>query len=195
MIKVDQSEEFRRSGMVLITDPRADYYLKNRNNTKKEEKKVNHLEMFQFHWYIKYSRTLKKNLLSFMANISKKFVDINPSFQKHPITGDITLLKNEDAIKQSVKNIVMTMRGEKIFRPFFGTEVQSAIFENFNPILADDITVSIEDVLKVYEPRVKVVNVDYIDNIDDNSLEVTINYSIVGLPLNQQSLNLILERV
>ena len=130
-----------------------------------------------------------------MANISKKFVDINPSFQKHPITGDITLLKNEDAIKQSVKNIVMTMRGEKIFRPFFGTDIQSAICENFNPVLADDITVSIEDVLKVYEPRVKVVNVDYIDNIDDNSLEVTINYIIVGLPLNQQSLNLILERV
>ena len=130
-----------------------------------------------------------------MANISKKFVDINPSFQKHPITGDITLLKNEDAIKQSVKNIVMTMRGEKVFRPWFGTEGQSAIFENFNPILADDITVSIEDVLKVYEPRVKVTNVDYIDNIDDNSLEVTINYNIVGLPLNQLSLNLILERV
>ena len=62
-----------------------------------------------------------------MANISKKFVDINPSFQKHPITGDITLLKNEDAIKQSVKNIVMTMRGEKIFRPFFGTEVQLSL--------------------------------------------------------------------
>ena len=130
-----------------------------------------------------------------MANISKKFVDINPSFQKHPITGDITLLKNEDAIKQSVKNIVMTMRGEKIFRPFFGTDIQSAIFENFNPVLADDITISIEDVLKVYEPRVKVDNVEYIDNIDDNSLEVTINYRIVGLPLNQQSLNLILERV
>ena len=49
MIKVDQSEEFRKSGMVLITDPRADYYLKNSNNTKKGEKQVNHLEMFQFH--------------------------------------------------------------------------------------------------------------------------------------------------
>ena len=58
MIKVDQSEEFRRSGMVLVTDPRADYYLNNRNNTKKEEKKVDHLEMFQFHGYIKYSRQL-----------------------------------------------------------------------------------------------------------------------------------------
>jgi len=72
MIKVDQSEEFRRSGMVLITDPRADYYLNNRNNTKKEEKQVNHLEMFQFHWYIKYSRTLKK----------KSFVLYGKYFQK-----------------------------------------------------------------------------------------------------------------
>ena len=49
MIKVDQSEEFSRSGMVLITDPRADYYLKNRNNAKKKRKWYTHLEMFQFH--------------------------------------------------------------------------------------------------------------------------------------------------
>ena len=49
MIKVDQSEEFRRSGMGLITDPRADYYLKNRNNAKKKRKWYTHLEMFQFH--------------------------------------------------------------------------------------------------------------------------------------------------
>jgi len=130
-----------------------------------------------------------------MAGISKKFVDINPSFQKHPITGDITLLKNEDAIKHSVKTIVMTMRGEKAFRPFFGSELKSSVFENFTSILADDITVSIEDVLKVYEPRIKVSKIDYIDNIDSNLLEVSINYFIIGLPLNPQSLNLILERV
>ena len=49
MIKVDQSEEFRRSGMVLITDPRADYYLKNCNDAKKKRKWNAHLKMFQFH--------------------------------------------------------------------------------------------------------------------------------------------------
>ena len=97
--------------------------------------------------------------------------------------------------KQAVKSVVMTMRGEKPFRPLFGTEAQVALFENFDPILADDITLSIEDALKVFEPRVKVINIDYLDNIDDNSVDITINYEIVGLPLNQQSLNLILERV
>jgi phage baseplate assembly protein W len=130
-----------------------------------------------------------------MRKVSKKFVDINPSFEPHPITGDINLLTNEDAIKQAVKSVVMTMRGEKPFRPLFGTEAQVALFENFDPILADDITLSIEDALKVFEPRVKVINIDYLDNIDDNSVDITINYEIVGLPLNQQSLNLILERV
>lgn len=130
-----------------------------------------------------------------MRKVSKKFVDINPSFESHPITGDINLLTNENAIKQSVKNVVMTMRGEKFFRPLFGTEAQTVLFELFDPILADDITISIEDALKVFEPRVKVINIDYLDNVDDNSVELTINYEIVGLPLNQQSLNLILERV
>jgi len=130
-----------------------------------------------------------------MAQISKKFVDINPSFESHPITGDITLLKNENAIKQAVKNVVLTMRGEKFFRPFFGTKLRSALFEFLDPIMADEITVSIEDALKVYEPRVTVDNIEYIDNIDDNSVEVTIFYRITGLPLDQQSLNLILERV
>jgi len=130
-----------------------------------------------------------------MAKVSKKFVDINPNFEKHPITGDLPMLKNENAIKQSVKNIVMTMFGEKFFQPLFGTSVRSSLFELFNPLVADRLTVSIENSLRDYEPRISVDSVDYLDDQDDNALEIKINYSIVGLPLDQQSLNLILERV
>ena len=130
-----------------------------------------------------------------MAKVSKKFVDINPNFEKHPITGDLPLLKNENAIKQAVKNIVMTMFGERFFQPLFGTSVRSSLFELFDPLVADQLTVSIENALRDYEPRISVDSVDYLDDQDDNALEITINYSIVGLPLDQQSLNLILERV
>lgn len=130
-----------------------------------------------------------------MAKVSKKFVDINPNFEKHPITGDLPMLKNENAIKQAVKNIVMTMFGEKFFQPLFGTSVRSSLFELFNPLVADRLTVSIENSLRDYEPRISVDSVDYLDDQDDNALEIKINYSIVGLPLDQQSLNLILERV
>ena len=130
-----------------------------------------------------------------MAKVSKKFVDINPNFEKHPITGDLPMLKNENAIKQAVKNIVMTMFGEKFFQPLFGTSVRSSLFELFDPLVADRLTVSIENALRDYEPRISVDSVDYLDDQDDNALEITINYSIVGLPLDQQSLNLVLERV
>jgi len=130
-----------------------------------------------------------------MATISKKFVDLNPKFDRHPITGDLPTIKNEDAIKQAVKNIVLTIRGEKPFRPFFGASINSALFENFDPVLIDDIALSIEDALTSHEPRVEVTEVEVLDNIDTNALEVTVNYKIVGIPLDQQSLNLVLERV
>ena len=130
-----------------------------------------------------------------MAAISKKFVDLNPNFNKHPITGDLPVIKNEDAIKQAVKNIVLTARGERAFRPFFGADVNSTIFENFDPTTIDDLTLNIEDSLKAYEPRVEVIDVEVLQDLDNNNLEITVNYNIVGIPLNEQSLNLVLERV
>jgi len=130
-----------------------------------------------------------------MATVSKKFVDLNPNFEKNPLTGDLPLLKNVDAIKQSVKHIVLTARGERPFRPFFGSTASSALFDNFDIVVSDTITVAIEDALRAYEPRVEVLEVIFVDDIDNNSLDVTIEYRIVGIPLDPQSLNLILERV
>jgi len=130
-----------------------------------------------------------------MATISKKFVDLNPKFNKHPINGDLPTIKNEDAIKQAVKHIVLTVKGEKFFRPFFGASVNTALFENFDPTLVDDIALSIEDALTAHEPRVEVIDVVVLEDIDNNALEITVNYKIVGIPLDQQSLNLVLERV
>lgn len=130
-----------------------------------------------------------------MVEVSKKFVDLNPNFESHPITGDVLLLKNEDAIKHAIKNIVLTAKGEKVFRPLFGTNATTKLFENFDVTIADEITISIRDAIEKYDPRVQVGNIEYIDDIDNNGLEIIINYQITGLPLNPQSLNLILERV
>lgn len=130
-----------------------------------------------------------------MASISKKFVDLNPKFEKNPLTGDLPVLKNENAVRQAVKNIVMTQRGERPFRPFFGSTVGSVLFENLDLYNVDEISIAIEDALKAYEPRVQMQNVTVINDIDSNSVEVIIDYTITGIPLDTQSLNLILERV
>jgi len=130
-----------------------------------------------------------------MASISKKFVDLNPKFEKNPLSGDLPLLKNEAAIKQSLKNIVLTVRGERAFKPFFGSSADLSLFENFTPITEDILANAINDAVEAYEPRVQINSIDVDSDIESNSLSVEINYSIVGIPLNPQSLNLILERV
>ena len=130
-----------------------------------------------------------------MATVSKKFVDINPNFEKNPLTKDLPLLKNAEAIKFAVKNIIMTTRGDRAFRPYFGSTVIGSLFENFTLATADDIKVAISDALKAYEPRIKLLDVRVRDDIDSNALDVRIYYRIIGMPLDPQSLNLILERV
>ena len=130
-----------------------------------------------------------------MATVSKKFVDLNPNFEKNPLTKDLPLLKNAEAIKFAVKNIVMTTRGDRAFRPYFGSTVIGSLFESFTLATADDIKVAIEDALRAYEPRIKLLDVRVRDDIDNNALDVRIYYRIIGMPLDPQSLNLILERV
>ena len=130
-----------------------------------------------------------------MATVSKKFVDLNPNFEKNPLTKDLPLLKNAEAIKFAVKNIVMTTRGDRAFRPYFGSTVVGSLFENFTLGTADDIRIAIEDALNAYEPRIKLLDVRVTDNIDRNALDIRIYYRIIGMPLDPQSLNLILERV
>ena len=130
-----------------------------------------------------------------MATVSKKFVDLNPNFEKNPLTKDLPLLKNAEAIKFAVKNIIMTTRGDRAFRPYFGSTVIGSLFENFTLATADDIKVAISDALKAYEPRIKLLDVRVRDDIDSNALDVRIYYRIIGMPLDPQSLNLILERV
>ena len=130
-----------------------------------------------------------------MAAISKKFVDLNPNFEKNPLSGDLPLLKNEAAIKQSLKNIVLTIRGEKPFRPFYGSSADVALFENFNPLAEDILSSAISDAIEAYEPRVVVDSIDVDALIESNSINVVILYTIIVIPLNPQSLNLILERV
>ena len=130
-----------------------------------------------------------------MATVSKKFVDLNPNFEKNPLTKDLPLLKNAEAIKFAVKNIVMTTRGDRAFRPYFGSTVVGSLFENFSLATSDDIQIAIEDALNAYEPRIKLLDVDVQDNIDRNEISISIFYRIIGIPLDPQSLNLILERV
>ena len=113
--------------------------------------------------------------------ISKSFRDFSLTFEKNAVTNDILSLKNEAAIKASVKNIVLYNFYEKPFDPFFGGNIIGLLFENSTPTLTLEVESRIQSAVEVYEPRVTAVNVDVNFTEDRNELNCTINYLILGI--------------
>lgn len=102
-------------------------------------------------------------------------------------------LKNEDAIKRSVQNLVRTQIGEVFFNELIGTRVEQALFELANSDYVDPIKNEIETVITNFEPRVLLQRVNVNSFPDQNAIDITIDYDIVGLSTPSQSLNFILE--
>lgn len=130
----------------------------------------------------------------FLGKVSRSFKDLSFNFTKNPITNDIVVLKNNEAIKQSVKNLVLTKLGERVFRPEIGTDISSYLFELNRSVAANELIQQIEQVLEFYESRIILQRIDV--DVDDalNSFDVSIEYLIVGLPPEVQNLSFILVR-
>ena len=127
-----------------------------------------------------------------MAN-SKAFKDIDLSFMPHPVSGDIRVLKNEDAIKRAVRNLVQTIDGERPFQSNLGTDVTTSLFDFVDYGTASVITQQIFDVLRGFEGRIAntVVRVD--PRPDQNTFEVFVSYDIVGQSFPTQAFDFMLE--
>ena len=130
-----------------------------------------------------------------MANrrISRAFKDISLSFEPHPITNDLRVLKNEAAIRRSVRNIVQTIPTEKFFNPLFGSDVRGSLFEFVDfgtaSVISDQIQISIEN----FEPRVDNLQVEVFPRPDQNEFEVTVIFDIIGQEFPTQEYSFILE--
>ena len=116
-----------------------------------------------------------------MSLISKSFRDFSLTFEKNAVTNDILSLKNEAAIKESVKNIVLYNFYEKPFDPFFGGNIIGLLFENSTPTMELEIKNRIEQSVEIYEPRVTAVSVDVDFEPDRNELNCSVSYLILGI--------------
>ena len=123
---------------------------------------------------------------------SKAFKDINLSFKRHPVTNDVVTIRDEDAIKRSVKNIIFTILGEKPFEPTFGSVINDSLFElstNLNEIrVSDEIKTSLQN----YEPRISNIEATVSIYPDSNEMNVTVQYDIVGIPAPPQQVDVLL---
>tara|TARA_B100001057_G_scaffold428559_1_gene454116 strand:- start:1021 stop:1422 length:402 start_codon:yes stop_codon:yes gene_type:complete len=130
-----------------------------------------------------------------MANkrVSRAFKDISLSFSPHPVTKDLPILKNESAIRRSVRNIVETIPTEKFFNPDFGSDVYKSLFDFVDFGTANIIQGQIKTSINNFEPRVNNVRVEVDPQPDLNQFEVIIIYDIVGQEFPTQEFTFILE--
>jgi len=129
-----------------------------------------------------------------VKRISRAFKDINLSFSPHPVTKDLTVLRNENAIKRSVRNIVQTIPTERFFNSILGSDVRSLLFDNFvdfgtASVIEDQIKIAIEN----FEPRVDNLQVNVNPKPDDNEFEVNVLFDIIGQEFPAQSFSFILQ--
>ena len=128
-----------------------------------------------------------------ITRISRSFKDISLSFDPHPVTKDLHVLKNERAITRSVRNIVETIPTEKFFNSLFGSDVYRSLFEFVDFGTATIIQDQIKTSLKNFERRINNVRVEVDPRPDDNNFEVTVIFDIIGQEFPTQEFSFILE--
>mgnify|MGYP005665001373 FL=1 len=125
--------------------------------------------------------------------VSRSFKDISLSFEPHPITKDLPVLKNANAIRRSVRNLVQTIPGERFFNPILGSSVYDNLFDLMDFGTSNLIEQEIVTTLRNFEPRVNNVRVRVSARADQNNFDVTIFFDIVGAALPPQEFSFILE--
>jgi len=128
-----------------------------------------------------------------VVKISRAFKDISLSFTKHPVTNDVTVLKNEDAIKKSVINLCRTRINERFFNDLLGTSIEDSLFETNLDDIASFLEREISVLLKNFEPRIRLTSVIVESLVDSYELQIRIEYDITGLPFPSQNIDFLLQ--
>jgi|TARA_B100000035_G_scaffold274089_1_gene250240 phage baseplate assembly protein W len=128
-----------------------------------------------------------------LERVSQGFKDISMSFKVNPLNDDLIVLKNENAIARSIRNIVFTLPGEKFFDENFGSRISKSLFDNIDDLTAATIRDEIERSIRNNEPRVNLRSVRTIPNFENNEFDVTITYDIIGADVPAQQLEFVLQ--
>lgn len=135
-------------------------------------------------------------VISLLTPRSKKitiYTDFKKNLEVSPVSQDITVNKDEDAVKEAIQNLILTDRGERLMQPNLGGNIRAMLFENITPAVLTLIEDQVRTTIELYEPRAELIDVIVTSNIDDNVVKVTIVFYVKN---NQQpiSVDVFLER-
>jgi phage baseplate assembly protein W len=124
----------------------------------------------------------------------RDFSDLDLDFMPHPTTGDVMRKTGIDAIKRSVRNLILTNFYDRPFRSYIGSGALKLLYENMNPITANFLNNAIREVVENYEPRVRVDNIVVDFDYDNNGYNASLFFTILNR--NEPAvINLFLERI
>lgn len=128
-----------------------------------------------------------------MARNTRTFTDLDFNFMVHPRTGDVSTRSDEEAVKQAIRNLILTKNYERPFRSNIGCQVNRLLFEPMSPLLSTMIERSIADAINNFEPRAVLIDVTVAFSPENNDAYITITFKLINTQ-TPVTINLILER-
>ena len=126
---------------------------------------------------------------------TRQYTDLDLFFGRKSVSKDINKVTDIQAVKRSIRNLVLTNHYEKPFHPEIGSGVRDILFEPLTPLSAHILTRKIEDVIENFEPRARLVGVAAMPNLDRNEYECTVTFYVVNTPTELVDLTVFLERL
>lgn len=126
------------------------------------------------------STKFNANKYAEVSVVTDRFSDFGSNMDIHPGTGDISRLKNENAVIQSVRNLLLTDYYERPFAPMVGCRLRQMLFEDVSPQSTVLIQTSIQNTLKNYEPRINLLETIVEPNYDDNGYNIRLRFTLIN---------------
>lgn len=123
------------------------------------------------------------------------YSDFLNSFEQNPLTGALARVTNEDSVKQSLRNIVLTNVGERFYDSNKGSKIKQSLFELYDPSTVEIIRIQLGEAIAAYEPRAIIQDIRLQEDLERNGYYVTLIFSIINIPDQTFSLDLSIQRV
>ena len=133
-------------------------------------------------------------MANIQTTIAQRYSDLDLKFTIHPVKKDINIYKDELAVINALKNLILTNHYERPFQPEIGSNVRQLLFENLDMVTAGALEKEITQTINNFEPRVEVLGIIVSPDVDNNSFKVTLNFTIIN-KTNPVTISFLLERI
>lgn len=122
------------------------------------------------------------------------YADFRKDLMMNPLTSDVVSRLNEDAVKEALKNLILTDKGERLFQPYLGSDVRKSLFDNMTPATVKMIEQNVRATINNFEPRVNLIDVQVIADPDNYKVQINISFYVRNVQ-EPVTVSIFLERV